>query len=97
MAQGQGLADEDVAVAVVGVVVQVAAAEAGAVDCDLDFICRGGGEVARFLMVISIPSFDSAVFSIASSGLSYGIECGDSQCGGLLRRAEHWLGLVSTT
>lgn len=54
MAESQRLADEDIAVAVVGVVVQVAAAEAGAVDCDLDFVCRGGGQAAGFLGMISI-------------------------------------------
>lgn len=54
VAQGQGLADEDVAVAVVGVVVEVAAAEAGAVNCYLDFGCRGGGQVAGFLGLVSI-------------------------------------------
>jgi hypothetical protein len=50
VAKGQGLADEDVAVAVVGVVVEVAAAEAGAVDCDLDFVFCWGGQVAGFLV-----------------------------------------------
>lgn len=54
MAESQGLADEDVAVAVVGVVVEVAAAEAGAVDCDLDFVFCWGGQVAEFLVRISI-------------------------------------------
>lgn len=41
VAEGQGFADEDVAVAEVSVVVEVRAAEAGCVDCDLQV--RGGG------------------------------------------------------
>ena len=49
MAEGEGLADLDVAVAVVAVVVQVAAAEACGGDADLEFVCFGGGEGARFL------------------------------------------------
>lgn len=49
VAQGQRLADQDVAVAEVGVVVQVAAAEAGAGDADLEFVGGGAGEVAGFL------------------------------------------------
>lgn len=61
MAEGQGLADEDVAVAVVGVVVEVAAAEAGAVDCYLDFVGRGGGEVAGFLISVSVLSVSNTV------------------------------------
>jgi len=39
----------DVAVAVVGVVVQVAAAEACGGDADLEFVCFWGGEGAGFL------------------------------------------------
>jgi hypothetical protein len=42
----------DVAVAVVGVVVQVAAAEACGGDADLEFVCFGGGEGAGFLGVL---------------------------------------------
>lgn len=38
MAEGQRFADEDVAVAEVGVVVEVGAAEAGGGDADLDFV-----------------------------------------------------------
>jgi hypothetical protein len=49
VAQGHGLAHEDVAVAEVPVVVQVGAAEAGAADGDLE-VCWGGcGEGAGFL------------------------------------------------
>ena len=51
MAEGEGFADEDVAVAVVGVVMQVAAAEACGGDADLEFVCVGGGEGAGFLEV----------------------------------------------
>ena len=51
MAEGEGFADLDVAVAVVAVVVQVAAAEACGGDADLEFVCFGGGEGARFLEV----------------------------------------------
>jgi len=38
MAEGKGFADENVAVAVVGVVVEVAAAEAGGGYADLEFV-----------------------------------------------------------
>jgi len=38
----------------VGVVVQVGAAEAGALDGDLDFVCGGGGEVASLLWVMLV-------------------------------------------
>lgn len=47
--EGEGLADDDVAVAVVVEVVQVGAAEAGGLDGDLDLVGGGGGKVARFL------------------------------------------------
>lgn len=49
MAEGERLADEDVAVAVVGVVVEVAAAEACRGDADLKFVCFWGLEIAGFL------------------------------------------------
>ena len=49
MAEGEGLADLDVAVTVVAVVVQVAAAEACGGDADLEFVCFWGGEGAGFL------------------------------------------------
>lgn len=49
MAQGQRFADEDVTVAVVGVVVEVGAAEAGAVDADLEFVWEGRGKGTGFL------------------------------------------------
>jgi hypothetical protein len=49
VAEGQGLADDDVAVAEVVEVVKVGAAEAGSLDGDLDLIARGGGEVTLLL------------------------------------------------
>lgn len=49
VAERQGLADEDVAIAVVGVVVQVAAAEAGGGNADLEFVGFGLGEGAGLL------------------------------------------------
>lgn len=49
VAEGEGLAHENVAVAVVVEVVQVGAAEAGGLDGDLDVVGRGGGEIALFL------------------------------------------------
>jgi hypothetical protein len=52
VAQGERLADLDVAVAVVGVVVQVAAAEACGGDADLEFVRFRGGEGAGFLGVL---------------------------------------------
>jgi hypothetical protein len=83
------------------VVVEVAAAEAGAVDCYLDLVCGRSGQLAGFLFVISILSVCDTVCCIGSSlGLLIRERCGvirDSQCGGLLRHAGRWLGLVSTT
>ncbi|KAI9163627.1 sorbitol dehydrogenase [Paramyrothecium foliicola] len=49
VAEGEGLADEDVAVAVVVEVVQVRAAEAGGLNGDLDLVGRGGGKLTLFL------------------------------------------------
>lgn len=49
VAEGEGLADEDVAVAEVGVVVEVAAAEACGGDVDLDFVGGGWGDLTGFL------------------------------------------------
>lgn len=49
VAEGEGLADNDVAVAVVVEVVQVGAAEAGGLDGNLDFIGGGTRQVALFL------------------------------------------------
>lgn len=51
MAEREGLAHEDVAVAVVRVVVQVAATQAGGAYADLDFVGFGWWEGARFLVV----------------------------------------------
>jgi hypothetical protein len=53
----------DVAVAVVGVVVQVAAAEAGGGDADLEFVCFGGGEGAGFLGVVLDRYCGRAIFT----------------------------------
>lgn len=39
MAERQGLPDDDVAISTMVIVVEVAAAETGAVDCYLDFCC----------------------------------------------------------
>lgn len=49
VAEGEGFADEDVAVAEVVEVVQVGAAEAGGLYGDLDFVAGRGGEVSCFL------------------------------------------------
>jgi hypothetical protein len=49
VAEGERLADEDVAVAEVVEVVQVGAAEAGGLYGYLDFVAAGGGEVSGFL------------------------------------------------
>lgn len=53
----------DVAVAMVAVVVQVAAAEACGGDADLEFVCFGGGEGAGFLRVVSGTGCDQDVVS----------------------------------
>jgi hypothetical protein len=52
----------DVAVTVVGVVVQVAAAEACGGDADLEFVCFGGGEGAGFLGVLLDLESSCAIF-----------------------------------
>lgn len=52
VAEGERLADEDVAVAVVGVVVEVAAAEAGGGNADLKFVCLWGLKIAGFLEIV---------------------------------------------
>lgn len=49
VAQGQGLADDDVAVAEVVEVVQVGATEAGGLDGDLDLIAGGRGKLSLLL------------------------------------------------
>ncbi len=49
VAEGEGLADDDVAVAVVVKVVQVGAAETGGLNGDLDLIGSGTGQIAPFL------------------------------------------------
>lgn len=49
MAEGQGLANDDVAVTVVRIVVKVGATEPCGLDGNLDFIGRGGREIAVFL------------------------------------------------
>lgn len=51
MAEAERLADEDVAVAKMGVVVKVAAAEARGGDVYLNFISRRWGDCACFLRV----------------------------------------------
>lgn len=54
MPEAEGFADEDVAVAEVRVVVQVAAAEAGGGDVDLDFVVGGWGDGAAFLCSVLV-------------------------------------------
>jgi hypothetical protein len=49
VAERHGLAHDDVAIAVVPVVVQVGAAEAGATDADLEVCGVGGEDGAGFL------------------------------------------------
>lgn len=49
VAEGERFADEDVAVAEVRVIMEVAAAEAGRGDVDLDFVGGGWGDGAGFL------------------------------------------------
>lgn len=58
MAEGKGLADEDVTVAVMAKVVEVGAAEAGGLDGDLDLVAGGGGELTLFLEVVMIVSIE---------------------------------------
>jgi hypothetical protein len=52
VAEGKWFTDKNVTVAVVVVVVQVGAAEAGGFYCDLDFVVCGIGEFAFFLFDI---------------------------------------------
>lgn len=49
VAQGQGLADDDVAVAEVVKIVQVGTTEAGGLDGDLDLIAGGRGKLSLLL------------------------------------------------
>lgn len=53
VAKGQRLTDNDVAVAVVIVVVQVGAAETGGLNSDLDFVGGRSRKLSRFLCVVS--------------------------------------------
>ena len=57
MAEGERFTYEDVAVGEVGVVVEVAAAETGGGDADLEFIWGWGRKVPGFLIVINIMVF----------------------------------------
>lgn len=51
VAEGEGLTNDDVAVAAMVVVVQVGAAEAGGLDGNLDLVGSGGCDVSVFLYV----------------------------------------------
>ena len=53
MAERQRLLDQDVAIAVVAVVMQVGAAEAGAADADLEVVGAWGEDGAGFLVALS--------------------------------------------
>lgn len=54
VAEAHGFADDEVAIAAVGVVVEVGAAEAGCADGDLDFCAGGRGEVSGFLFFVRV-------------------------------------------
>jgi hypothetical protein len=70
VAKTEGFSDEDVSIAEVGVVVEIAATETGRSNADLDFVCLWSGNFAGFLVLVSMRfSLERLEWSIRREGL----------------------------